>query len=238
MTSIHPSTSSTTIACLPSTATSSAGSSRLPTTSHNGVCDGCASVQSHSAARRNANRAVFASPPDACIHTHALTHARMHTRTNAHMHACARTRVSTRYDEFGLSKVVAVILHFVANDLSSVYFEAAKDRLYCTAADSFERRSAQSCVHHILMMLTKAIAPILPHTAEDIHEHTPYSIDASVFYAGWLDVCIYRYIHKIYLCAYIYIYIYICIFFLYIYIYKKDPNLCLKYICIYIYIYV
>ena len=105
------------------------------------------------------------------------------------MHACARTRVSTRYDEFGLSKVVAVILHFVANDLSSVYFEAAKDRLYCTAADSFERRSAQSCVHHILMMLTKAIAPILPHTAEDIHEHTPYSIDASVFYAGWLDVC-------------------------------------------------
>jgi len=49
-----------------------------------------------------------------------------------------------------------------------------KDRMYCEAADSYERRSGQTACFHVLTKLVKLVAPILSHTAEEtwtkIHE--------------------------------------------------------------------
>jgi isoleucyl-tRNA synthetase len=54
------------------------------------------------------------------------------------------------------------------NQLSSFYLDVIKDRMYCEAPDSMERRSGQFACRKILLALTKLVAPILCHTAEEI----------------------------------------------------------------------
>jgi len=77
-----------------------------------------------------------------------------------------------RIYEFG--RVIGGIHNFCTNELSRFYSDAIKDRLYCEAADSIERRSAQEACFRVLLALTKLIAPILPHTAEEVYARIPY----------------------------------------------------------------
>jgi len=57
----------------------------------------------------------------------------------------------------------------------------AKGRLYTYAADSTDRRAAQTAIYEVLNTLVRIIAPILTFTAEDIWQHIPKrKIDASV----------------------------------------------------------
>jgi isoleucyl-tRNA synthetase len=51
--------------------------------------------------------------------------------------------------------------------MSSIYLDLLKDRLYCDAADSASRRSAQTAIHTILDRLIRLLAPILVHTTEE-----------------------------------------------------------------------
>ena len=57
-------------------------------------------------------------------------------------------------------------------EISAIYLDILKDRLYVSKADSRERRSAQSTLHDLLLGLTLAMAPILSFTAEEVWEHT------------------------------------------------------------------
>jgi isoleucyl-tRNA synthetase len=54
--------------------------------------------------------------------------------------------------------------------MSSIYMDLLKDRMYCDAADSPSRRSAQTAMHKILDALVRMLAPILVHTAEEVWE--------------------------------------------------------------------
>lgn len=52
--------------------------------------------------------------------------------------------------------------------LSSLYLDIIKDRLYCDAATSYERRSAQTVCYLLLDSMTRLMAPIMSFTAEQI----------------------------------------------------------------------
>ena len=89
-------------------------------------------------------------------------------------------------DEFQYNRATQELLRFATADLSNFYLDVAKDRLYISASDDFRRRSCQTVLHACLEGFTKAIAPILPHMAEDIWQNLPYTkTTASVFEGGW-----------------------------------------------------
>jgi isoleucyl-tRNA synthetase len=72
------------------------------------------------------------------------------------------------YREFAFNKVYRAVYDFAATDLSAVYFDISKDRLYTAATKSRSRRSAQTAVHRITYALVRLIAPFLAFTTEEV----------------------------------------------------------------------
>ncbi|KAI9917472.1 hypothetical protein PsorP6_012745 [Peronosclerospora sorghi] len=105
---------------------------------------------------------------------HAVPHQKMQLTVDRYMlhelNSLAHS-VSAAYDAFAFSLAQHSLSHFISTDLSALYMEAAKDRLYCDAADSQTRRSAQTVLWLSLQALTQALVPVVPHTAEDIRLH-------------------------------------------------------------------
>jgi len=64
-------------------------------------------------------------------------------------------------------RVFSLIYNFCTVEMSSIYMDVLKDRLYCDATDSKSRRSAQTAMHRILDGLVRLLAPVLAHTAEE-----------------------------------------------------------------------
>jgi len=77
------------------------------------------------------------------------------------------------YDKYDFNGALTLIHNFCARELSQFYLDALKDRMYCEAKDSHLRRSGQAACHIILLKLTRLIAPLLPHTAEEVYARTP-----------------------------------------------------------------
>jgi len=48
-------------------------------------------------------------------------------------------------------------------------------RLYCSHHDNLGRQSAQTVQYYLLEALTKFIAPVVPHLAEEIYQYHPYN---------------------------------------------------------------
>ncbi len=65
---------------------------------------------------------------------------------------------------------------FINRELSAVYLDVLKDRLYVYAPASRERRSAQTVLWELLMALTTILAPVLSFTAEEVWQHIRSSI--------------------------------------------------------------
>ncbi|MHC4117283.1 MAG: isoleucine--tRNA ligase [Planctomycetota bacterium] len=75
--------------------------------------------------------------------------------------------VTEAYDNFIFHRVFSLIYNFCTVEMSSIYMDVLKDRMYCDAADSQSRRSAQTAMYNILGSLVRLLAPILAHTAEE-----------------------------------------------------------------------
>lgn len=71
------------------------------------------------------------------------------------------------YAAFEFHKVYHTLNHFCAVDLSSLYVDITKDRMYCDAPDSPRRRATQQAMHRIFDALCRLLAPILVFTAEE-----------------------------------------------------------------------
>jgi isoleucyl-tRNA synthetase len=71
------------------------------------------------------------------------------------------------YSKLEFHKVHHTINQFCAVDLSSLYVDITKDRLYCDAAGSPRRRATQFAMHTVFDALTRLLAPILAFTAEE-----------------------------------------------------------------------
>ncbi|CAK9000021.1 unnamed protein product [Durusdinium trenchii] len=90
------------------------------------------------------------------------------------------------YDAYSFSVATKLLDRFTSVDLSSLYLDLAKDRLYTSGKTSHSRRSCQTVLRWILVNMTKAIAPVLCHLAEDIWQFLPPGEkEESVFLAGW-----------------------------------------------------
>ncbi len=90
----------------------------------------------------------------------------------------ARTREVTEkilsfYDQFEFHRVYQTINEFAVVDLSSLYLDVLKDRMYTFAPASLARRSAQTVLWKIAEALVRMIAPILSFTAEEIWSYLP-----------------------------------------------------------------
>lgn len=74
------------------------------------------------------------------------------------------------YDTFDFRKVFGEINQFCAVDLSALYVDITKDRMYCDAVDSPRRRATQTAMHEVFESLAKLLAPILAYTADEAWE--------------------------------------------------------------------
>lgn len=83
------------------------------------------------------------------------------------------TRCTAAYEHYEFHIVVHALNNFCSVDLSSLYFDILKDRLYCGGRDSVERRGSQTAMSIVLATLARVIAPILPFTADEIWESMP-----------------------------------------------------------------
>jgi len=72
------------------------------------------------------------------------------------------------YDDFQFHKVYRAVYDFAAVDLSNVYFDILKDRLYTSAPKSQARRSAQTALYRLGYSLVRLMAPILTFTSEEV----------------------------------------------------------------------
>jgi len=79
------------------------------------------------------------------------------------------------YAAFEFRKVFNAINQFCTTDLSALYIDALKDRMYCDAADSPRRLASQRAMHEIFVTLAKLLAPILAYTADEAWEHAPFT---------------------------------------------------------------
>jgi isoleucyl-tRNA synthetase len=72
------------------------------------------------------------------------------------------------YDEFAFHKVYRAVYDFTTTDLSAVYVDVSKDRLYTAGPKSLSRRSAQTAMYRIVYALVRLLAPLLSFTAEEV----------------------------------------------------------------------
>jgi isoleucyl-tRNA synthetase len=75
------------------------------------------------------------------------------------------------FSEFAFHKVYRAVYDFATVDLSSIYFDVLKDRLYTSGKKSRARRSAQTALYRLSHALVRLFAPILSFTMEEIWPH-------------------------------------------------------------------
>src|SRR5690242_3061060 len=77
-------------------------------------------------------------------------------------------KVQRAYEEFEFHAIYHALNNFCSVDLSAVYLDILKDRLYTFRADSPLRRGSQTVLYEIILAITKLMAPVLSFTAEEI----------------------------------------------------------------------
>jgi isoleucyl-tRNA synthetase len=80
-------------------------------------------------------------------------------------------RCRTWYDNFQFHKIYHAVYAFFTVDLSAVYFEVVRDRLYTSAPKWQARRSAQTALYRLLDAFVRLLAPLMSFTAEEVWGH-------------------------------------------------------------------
>jgi len=94
-------------------------------------------------------------------------------------------KITHAYQNYEFHAVHHSLNRFFTVELSALYLDILKDRLYCDRADGHLRRSAQSTMYDILMVTTPLMAPILSFTAEEIWSFIPKINSESIFLHSW-----------------------------------------------------
>jgi isoleucyl-tRNA synthetase len=79
------------------------------------------------------------------------------------------------YQAYEFRKVFSTLNQFCTTDLSAIYIDATKDRMYCDAVDSPRRRASQAAMHEIFSAIARLLAPILAFTADEAWEHAGFT---------------------------------------------------------------
>ena len=105
--------------------------------------------------------------------------------TLAHMCEVHDT-VARAYEGYRFNVVFRTLYDYVT-ELSNGFLNATKDRVYCGATNSPERRSAQTTWAYILSMLIHDFQPILVYTTDEVMPHLPASMRDNQEHAALLD---------------------------------------------------
>ncbi len=81
------------------------------------------------------------------------------------------------YDTFEFHRAYQALNEFTNTDLSALYLDVTKDRLYTLAPNDTRRRSGQTAIWRIAEALTRLIAPILSFTADEVWQYLPHLAD-------------------------------------------------------------
>jgi isoleucyl-tRNA synthetase len=88
--------------------------------------------------------------------------------------------VNKSFENYEFAGVYHAVNNFCTLDLSAFYLDFAKDILYIEAADNADRRAIQTVLYESLLALVKLVAPILPHTADEVWSFIPSVSEESV----------------------------------------------------------
>ena len=91
------------------------------------------------------------------------------------------------YDRYEFHVVYQKVSQFVAVELSAIYHDVIKDRLYTDPANSARRRSTQTTLHRLVTGLCQMLAPILAFTADEAWEFVPGTSRISVHESDWVS---------------------------------------------------
>ena len=105
-------------------------------------------------------------------------------------------RARAAYEAYEFHAVYHLFNNYCAVDLSALYLDVTKDRLYCSAPGDAARRGTQTVMHEIARSLAGLFAPILSFLAEDVWSALPappgrpesvFLSDFPVAPAAWRD---------------------------------------------------
>jgi len=102
------------------------------------------------------------------------------------------TDVIAAYDNYEFHVVYQKVSQFIAVELSSIYHDVIKDRMYTDPANSPRRRSTQTALHRLVTGLSQMLSPILAFTADEAWEFVPGKPTGSVHEAVWKGGCLLR----------------------------------------------
>jgi len=103
--------------------------------------------------------------------------------------------VLAAYEAYEFHVVYQKLSQFAAVQLSAVYHDVVKDRLYTDAANSPRRRSTQTALHRLLLRSCQMLSPLLAFTADEAWEFIPgrpASAAGSVHLATWAPATLAR----------------------------------------------
>jgi len=83
------------------------------------------------------------------------------------------SQVQKAYENYEFHVVYQKLTQFIAVELSAIYHDIIKDRLYCDPANSIRRRATQTVLYKMLVNLCKILSPILAFTADEAWEFIP-----------------------------------------------------------------
>ena len=89
------------------------------------------------------------------------------------------------YEAYEFHDVYQQVSQFAAVELSAIYHDVVKDRLYTDPANSPRRRSTQTALHRLASGLGRMLSPLLVFTADEAWEFIPGRPTDSVHLASW-----------------------------------------------------
>ena len=89
-------------------------------------------------------------------------------------------RIQEHYETFQFHKIYQDLNLFFKVDLSSLYLDILKDRLYTFQQSGLERKSAQTAIYHLLTNLLQLMSPITTFLSEEAYQHLPGKKEDSI----------------------------------------------------------
>ena len=82
-------------------------------------------------------------------------------------------QVTESFENYEFYKYFQSLQNFAAVELSALYLDIVKDRLYTAGKKSLSRRACQTVLYEISQALVRILVPVMPHQAEDIWQSVP-----------------------------------------------------------------
>lgn len=79
--------------------------------------------------------------------------------------------ITKAYTDYEFHRIYHLATQFCVVQLSSVYLDVTKDRMYCANPDGLERRAAQTAQYHVATTLLRLLAPILVFTCDEAYQY-------------------------------------------------------------------